>query len=82
MSEIHHTKQIAIFASGSGSNAENIYDYFQDSNIVWIDNNEKQVLNDYLYRFYEICNWQSTKGKCHCAQIFIKKAKATLEASV
>lgn len=33
MSEIHHTKQIAIFASGSGSNAENIYDYFQDSNI-------------------------------------------------
>jgi type I restriction enzyme, S subunit len=36
--------------------------YFQDSNIVWIDNNEKRVLNDYLYRFYEICNWQSTKG--------------------
>ena len=33
MSEIHHTKQIAIFASGSGSNAENIYNYFQGSNI-------------------------------------------------
>ncbi|MET3112676.1 type I restriction enzyme S subunit [Pedobacter sp. CG_S7] len=36
--------------------------YFQDSNIVWIDNNEKKVLNDYLYRFYEICNWRTTKG--------------------
>lgn len=33
MSETHHTKQIAIFASGSGSNAENIYNYFQGSNI-------------------------------------------------
>lgn len=33
MSEIHHAKHIAIFASGSGSNAENIYNYFQDSNI-------------------------------------------------
>ena len=36
--------------------------YFQDSNIVWLSNDEKQVLNDYLYRFYEICNWKSTKG--------------------
>jgi type I restriction enzyme S subunit len=36
--------------------------YFQDSNIVWIDNNEKLVLNDYLYRFYEICNWGASKG--------------------
>jgi phosphoribosylglycinamide formyltransferase-1 len=33
VSEIHHTKHIAIFASGSGSNAENIYNYFQGSNI-------------------------------------------------
>jgi len=29
--------------------------YFQDSNIVWIDNDEKQVLNDYLYHFYGAC---------------------------
>ena len=36
--------------------------YFQDSNIVWIDNNEKQVLNNYLYEFYGACNWGSTKG--------------------
>ena len=36
--------------------------YFQDSNIVWIDNDEKNVLNSFLYRFYEVCNWGSTKG--------------------
>lgn len=36
--------------------------YFQDSNIVWIDNDEKQVLNDYLYQFYGACNWNSTTG--------------------
>jgi type I restriction enzyme S subunit len=36
--------------------------YFQDSNIVWIDNDEKQVLNDYLYHFYGACEWNSTKG--------------------
>ena len=36
--------------------------YFQDSNIVWIDNDEKHVLNDYLYVFYEFCDWQPSKG--------------------
>lgn len=36
--------------------------YFQDSNIVWITNDEKQVLNDYLYHFYGACEWNSTKG--------------------
>ncbi len=30
--------------------------YFQDSNIVWIDNNEKKVLNEYLYKFYGFCD--------------------------
>jgi len=43
-----------------------IYDgkpaYFQDSNIVWIDNNEKKVLNEYLYKFYAFCNWNPSKG--------------------
>jgi type I restriction enzyme S subunit len=33
-----------------------------DSNIVWIDNDEKQVLNDYLYHFCDACEWNSTKG--------------------
>ena len=36
--------------------------YFQDSNIVWIDNDEKHVLNDFLFEFYGVCNWGSTKG--------------------
>jgi len=36
--------------------------YFQDSNIVWIDNDESQVLNEYLYHFYGACDWNSTNG--------------------
>lgn len=43
-----------------------IYDgrdaYFQDSNIVWIDNDEKRLLNHYLYHFYGACDWNSTQG--------------------
>lgn len=43
-----------------------IYDgedaYFQDSNIVWIANDEKQLLNHYLYHFYGACEWNSTTG--------------------
>lgn len=43
-----------------------IYDgehaYFQDSNIVWIDNDEKRLLNHFLYHFYGACEWNSTKG--------------------
>lgn len=36
--------------------------YFQDSNIVWIDNDETKLLNDYLYHFYSACEWNSTRG--------------------
>jgi type I restriction enzyme S subunit len=36
--------------------------YFQDSNIVWIDNDESQVSNDLLYEFYGVCKWGSTEG--------------------
>jgi type I restriction enzyme S subunit len=43
-----------------------IYDgehaYFQDSNIVWISNDQKRVLNHYLYHFYGACEWNSTRG--------------------
>lgn len=31
--------------------------YFQDSNIVWIDNNEKTVTNKYLSFLYQIIKW-------------------------
>jgi type I restriction enzyme S subunit len=56
-----------ILISASGTIGRRVkYDgkpaYFQDSNIVWIDNDEKQVLNDYLYYFYGACKWNTTKG--------------------
>ena len=43
-----------------------IYDgehaYFQDSNIVWISNDQTLLLNHYLYHFYGACEWNSTRG--------------------
>ena len=56
-----------ILISASGTIGRRVrYDgepaFFQDSNIVWIDNDEKHVLNDYLYVFYEFCDWQPSKG--------------------
>ena len=36
--------------------------YFQDSNIVWIDNDESQVLNKFLYYVYHSEPWEITKG--------------------
>lgn len=56
-----------ILLSASGTIGRRvIYDgkpaYFQDSNIVWIDNDETQVLNEYLYEFYGFCNWNPSKG--------------------
>jgi type I restriction enzyme S subunit len=56
-----------VLISASGTIGRRVrYDgepaFFQDSNIVWIDNDEKLVLNDYLYVFYEFCDWQPSKG--------------------
>jgi type I restriction enzyme S subunit len=56
-----------VLISASGTIGRRVrYDgepaYFQDSNIVWIENDEKQVSNDFLYEFYGACNWGSTKG--------------------
>ena len=36
--------------------------YFQDSNIVWIDNDESIVANDYLALCYSHMKWQSEDG--------------------
>ena len=36
--------------------------YFQDSNIVWIDNNESVVLNSYLRYYYELKPWKVSSG--------------------
>lgn len=36
--------------------------YYQDSNIVWIDNDEKLVLNRYLYYCYQLQPWNISTG--------------------
>lgn len=36
--------------------------YFQDSNIVWIDNDESKVLNKYLYYCYQTSPWAISTG--------------------
>ena len=36
--------------------------YFQDSNIVWIDNDESMVLNSYLRYCYELKPWKASEG--------------------
>jgi type I restriction enzyme S subunit len=56
-----------ILISASGTIGRRVvYDgepgFFQDSNIVWIDNDETKVLNQYLYSFYGFCDWQPSKG--------------------
>ena len=36
--------------------------YFQDSNIVWIDNDERLVTNRFLYYYYQVIQWSVAKG--------------------
>ncbi len=36
--------------------------YFQDSNIVWLDNDESLVSNKYLFHWYQIVNWNTDGG--------------------
>jgi len=36
--------------------------YFQDSNIIWIDNDEKLVTNEFLHLVYQTIDWNTTKG--------------------
>ena len=36
--------------------------YFQDSNIVWIDNDESKVLNSFLFYWYSTQPWQASTG--------------------
>ncbi|MGM9796140.1 MAG: restriction endonuclease subunit S [Parabacteroides sp.] len=57
--------EILISASGTIGRTV-IYDgkdaYFQDSNIVWIHNDESKVLNRYLYHYYQIIEWNVEGG--------------------
>ncbi|MCL2153285.1 MAG: restriction endonuclease subunit S [Oscillospiraceae bacterium] len=56
---------VLISAAGTLGRAV-IYDgepaYFQDSNIVWIDNDESKALNSYLYHFYATKPWTGIDG--------------------
>lgn len=56
---------VLISASGTIGRTV-IYDgkpaYFQDSNIVWIDNDERIVMNRFLYYYYKIVEWKTDGG--------------------
>ena len=56
---------VLISASGTIGRTV-IYDgedaYYQDSNIVWIDNDEKLVLNRYLFYYYQLQPWVISEG--------------------
>ena len=57
--------EVLISASGTIGKAV-IFDgedaYFQDSNIVWIENDESMVLNKYLFYCYQIAKWKIAEG--------------------
>ncbi|MBN7572792.1 restriction endonuclease subunit S [Clostridium sp. 2-1] len=57
--------EILISASGTIGRTV-IFDgapsYFQDSNIVWIANDEKHVLNKFLFHIYKIIKWAVSEG--------------------
>lgn len=57
--------EVLISASGTIGRAV-IFDgreaYFQDSNIVWIENDERQVLNKYLFYCYQVAKWEIAEG--------------------
>lgn len=56
---------VLISASGTIGRAV-IYDgepaYFQDSNIVWLENDESIVTNRYLWHFYKVAKWAVSEG--------------------
>ena len=57
--------EILISASGTIGRTV-VYDgrdaYFQDSNIVWVHNDETKVLNKYLYHYYQVIEWEVEGG--------------------
>ncbi|MBV6878976.1 restriction endonuclease subunit S [Epilithonimonas ginsengisoli] len=57
--------EILISASGTIGRLV-VYDgepaFFQDSNIVWISNDESKVKNKFLYYVYSLLNWQTSDG--------------------
>lgn len=65
--QYHFPKPGSILISAAGTIGRAVpYDgkdaYFQDSNIVWIENDETLVLNSYLFYFYKVANWKTDDG--------------------
>ena len=66
-SKYSYPKKGDVLLSASGTIGRRvIYDgeraYFQDSNIVWIANDESKVLNKFLYHFYATVQWITEGG--------------------
>jgi type I restriction enzyme S subunit len=66
-SQFPFPKKGDVLISASGTLGRTVvYDgepaYFQDSNIVWIDNDESRVLNRYLYHIYATNPWTGIGG--------------------
>jgi len=66
-SKYRFPKKGDILISASGTIGRTVvYDgepaYYQDSNIVWIDNDETQVLNRFLYHSYKVVKWGEEEG--------------------
>jgi type I restriction enzyme S subunit len=62
-----YPKKGDILLSASGTIGKRVIfngepSYFQDSNIIWIDNKENVVLNKFLYYLYEIIDWKTEGG--------------------
>ena len=56
-----------ILISASGTIGRTVvYDghpgYYQDSNIIWISNDEKKVLNRFLFYVYKYVKWETASG--------------------
>lgn len=51
--------------------------YFQDSNIVWIGHDNKQVINSYLYHILRTVQWQ-TEFSCTISRLYNSNLKRTL----
>ena len=63
----HFQKKEDVLISAAGTLGKTVvYNgedaFFQDSNIVWIDNDESKILNDYLLYFYKTNPWIKTHG--------------------
>lgn len=66
-SRFSYPKKGEILISASGTIGRSvIFDgkeaYFQDSNIVWISNDESVAINKYLYYCYQIIDWKVDGG--------------------